>query len=283
MMAKDNLNEILKSLGGEEAPPDVRQLAEDIAGRFRRDLVQTRPSKHFLWREHIMRNRMVQLATAAAILAVVSIGLYHLGVSPDGAGVAWGDVLAKVKNVPIVTYKFRLTMSYPEGRQWIDESDVYVSKEHGSRIDSYKEGQLYMLKYLLPARKVAYIVHPQLKRYFERTLSDEQAAAMVEQQDPRQWLEWILSWDYTKLGRSEIDGVEVEGIEAKREDKETLRLWVDVQTNWPVRIESEGEMMSEGQLRPSHMVMDHFQWDAEIDPGLFEPNIPEDYTLSPPR
>jgi hypothetical protein len=31
------------------------------------------------------------------------------------------------------------------------------------------------------------------------------------------------------------------------------------------------------------MVLDHFQWDAVIDPGLFEPNIPADYTLSGPR
>ncbi len=282
-MAKDDLNEILKSLGGEETPDDVRRMAEDIAGRFRRDLVQTRPSKHFLWREQIMRNRIVQLATAAAILAVAAVDLYHLGVSPDGAGVAWGDVLAKVESVPIVTYKFRLTVTYPQGRQWIDESDVYVSKEHGSRIDSYKEGQLYMVKYLLPARKVVYIVHPQLKRYMERTLSDEQAEGMQEQQDPRQWLKRILTQDHAKLGRSEIDGVEVEGIEATWGEGETVRLWVAVKTNWPVRIESEGQMMSEGQLRPSHMVMDHFRWDAEVDPALFEPNIPADYTLSPPR
>lgn len=226
-----------------------------------------------------MRNRIAQLAAAAAIITTVSIGLYHFGVPPDGAGVAWGEVLAKVENIPVVTYKMKLTMSYPEERQWVDESDIYVSGTHGSRIDSYMNGQLYMVKYFVPARKVFYMVHPQLKRYMERTLSDEQAAGMQERQDPRQWLKWILSEDYSKVGRSEIDGVEVEGIEAKREN-ETLRLWVDVKTNWPVRIESEGQMMNEGQLRPSHMTMDHFQWDAEIDPSLFEPNIPADYTLS---
>ena len=225
-----------------------------------------------------MRNRIVQLATAAAIIAAVGIVLYHLGVSPDGAGVAWGEVLAKVQNVPVVTCKMKITMDYPEGRQWVDESDLLIGGTHGSRIDSYKDGQLYMVKYIVPARKICYIVHPQLKRYMERTVSEEQ----VEQQDPRQWLKWILAEKYAELGRSEIDGVVVEGIEAKREN-ETLRLWVDVKTNWPVRIESEGQMMNEGQLRPSHIVMDRFQWDAEIDPSLFEPNIPADYTLSPPR
>jgi len=281
-MTNDPLNQILSDLGGGETPDEARRMAEDLAGRLRRDFVRAGTLKHPMWREHIMRNRIGQLAAAAAIIAVVSIGLYHLGVSPDGAGVAWGDVLDKVENVPIITYKFKLTLTYPQGRQWLDESEVYVSKEHGSRIDSYKDGRLYMVKHLLPARKVAYILHPQLKRYFERTLSDEQAAVMGEQQDPRQWLKRILEQDYSPLGRSEIDGIEVEGIEAKREN-ETLRLWVDLETNWPVRIESEGQMMSEGQLRPSQIVMDHFRWEAEIDPAVFEPNIPADYTLSGPR
>jgi hypothetical protein len=36
----------------------------------------------------------------------------------------------------------------------------------------------------------------------------------------------------------------------------------------------------EGRLWPSHMILDHFQWNAEIDPGAFEPN---NYTLSPRR
>lgn len=230
-----------------------------------------------------MRNRIVQLAAVVAILAGVGVVSYHLGGSPGGAGVVWGEVLAKVQDIPAVTYKMHLTMSYPQGRQWVDESDVYVGKNYGSRIDSYKDDQLYMIKYLVPARKVVYIVHPQLKRYMERTLSDEEATGILEQQDPRQWLKEILAKDYSKLGRSEIEGVEVEGIEAKRGEQETLRLWVDVKTNWPVRIESEGQIKNEGQLRPSHMILDHFRWDAEIDPNLFEPNIPADYTLSGPR
>jgi len=29
--------------------------------------------------------------------------------------------------------------------------------------------------------------------------------------------------------------------------------------------------------------LDHFRWDAQIDPSLFEPDIPADYTLSGPR
>ena len=189
----------------------------------------------------------------------------------------------KVQNAPTVIYKMHLTMTYPQGRQWVDESDVYVAQNYGLRIDGHMDGQLYMIKYLLPARKAFIVVRPPLKRYMQGTLSDEEAAGMMQQQDPRQWLKQILAEDYSKLGRSEIDGVAVEGIEGKRGDQETIRFWVDVKTNWPVRIEIEAQIMNDGQRRPSHIVMDHFQWDVEIDPSLFEPNIPADYTLSDPR
>jgi hypothetical protein len=278
-MAKNDLDRILNGLGGEETPDDVRRTAEELAGRLRQDLVRTRQRKHPMWREHIMRNRIAQLAAVAAIITVVSIGLYHLGVSPDGASVAWGDVSAKVKNAPTVAYKARLTMNDPEGQQVVDESDIYVDQDQRCRIDSHVDGRSDTIKYLVPARKTFVMVQPQLKSYMEGTLSDMEAAEMLEQQDPRRFCPQVLAGDYAKLGRSEIDGIEVEGIEAPLENQ-TLRLWVDVKTNWPVRIEVEGKV---GRHPSSHMVLDHFQWDVELDPALFEPTIPADYTLSPPR
>ncbi len=281
-MAKNNLNDVLRNLGREETPPDIRRMAEEMAGRLRQDLAQAKQREHLIWREYIMRNRIIQIAAAVAILTGVGVVLYHLGVSPGGAGVAWGAVLTQIQNAPTVTYKMHLTMTYPQGRQWVDESDVYVDQRYGCRIDSHMDGRLYMIKYLVPARKTFVVVQPQSKRYMQGTLSDIEAAEMLEQLDPRQWCKQVLAEDYSRLGRSEIDGVEVEGIETKQENQ-TARLWVDVKTNWPVRIEADGQMMNEGQRRPSHFVLDHFQWDSEIDPGLFEPNIPADYTLAEPR
>ncbi len=295
-MAKNNLDDVLRNLGREETPPDVRRMAEEMARRLRQDLAQTKQREHPIWREYIMRNRIVQLAAVVAIVAGIGIVSHHLSVSPDGtsassplgilpggASVAWGEVLNKVQSVPVIAYKMHLTMTYPQGRQWVDESDIYISKECGHRVNSYRDGQLYMIKYLIPARRVFFVVHPQLKRYMERTVPEVEVAGIMEQSDPRQWLKEILAKDYTGLGRSEIDGIEVEGIEGKRGDRETIRFWVDLKTNWPIRLEVEGQMMNEGQFRPSHIVLDHFQWDAKIDPGLFEPNIPADYTLSGPR
>lgn len=282
-MAKNNLHDVLRNLGRKETPPDIRRMAEEMAEHLCQDLAQTGPREHAIWREYIMRNRIVQLAAAAVILAVAGVVLYHLGVAPAGASVAWGEVLAKVQAVPIISCKMKFTVDYPQGRQWTDESDVYLGREYGSRMDSYQDGQLHMIKYLVPVRKVIYFVNPQLKRYMEQTLSDEEVAGTMEEQDPRQQVKRILAGAYSQLGRSEIDGVEVEGIEARGSGTQVIRLWVDVKTNWPVRLEAEGQMNNERERRPSHMVLDHFRWDATIDPAIFEPNIPADYTLSGPQ
>ena len=282
-MAKHDLNDILSGLGNDAVPPDVERMAENIAERLRHDLVRTRPSQPSQWREFIMRNRKVQLTAAAVLIIAALIGLHQLGAPLDGTGLVWADVLEQIDRVPAVTYKATMMITYPNDQMFEDISDIYLAGEQGTRIDTYREGELFMIKYWLPPRKRYYIVHPQLKRYMEQTLTDEQIAGGLQQQDPRQFLKWILTLNYRELGHTEIDGVEVEGIEATREDTETLRIWVDVETKWPVRIESDGKMREAGQMLPVRTVMEGFYWHDEIDPNLLDPNIPADYTFSPPR
>ena len=77
-----------------------------------------------------------------------------------------------------------------------------------------------------------------------------------------------------------IDGVIVEGIEVQDPptDGEELqnavgRMWVDVETELPVRIEIEGK----ADNKDVRWRMD-FGWSGAVDPAVFEPNIPPDYT-----
>ena len=98
----------------------------------------------------------------------------------------------------------------------------------------------------------------------------------------------ILSGDYTELGRATINGVVVEGIEAKQPQQmvdanSIMRLWVDVQTNLPVQVEVEMIGMAEGQMRQHRYVMENFEWNAEIDASVFVPEIPEDFTQAGQR
>jgi len=63
-----------------------------------------------------------------------------------------------------------------------------------------------------------------------------------------------------------------------RSEDGVMRLWVDVETSLPVQIEVEMLGMEGGQMRQHKYVMESFEWNAELDESVFEPNIPDDFT-----
>jgi outer membrane lipoprotein-sorting protein len=88
-----------------------------------------------------------------------------------------------------------------------------------------------------------------------------------------------------KLGQKMIDGVLCEGLETTdsafgvanfQVDSLVARVWVSVETGYPVLLEAE-VVGDNGQLRITG-VLDEFQWDVELDPSIFQPKIPPDYT-----
>ena len=143
-----------------------------------------------------------------------------------------------------------------------------------------------MQKFLLPEQGVGYFIRPREKQYTRFELTGE--LATMKEDFPRQWVKIILSEDYIELGRGSINGIKVEGVEVENSellggDEGVVRLWVDVETNLPVRMELEGMMMEAGAKRPMKFVMYDFEWDVELDERIFEPSIPEDYTQIEPQ
>ena len=53
-----------------------------------------------------------------------------------------------------------------------------------------------------------------------------------------------------------------------------IQLWVDVNTNLPIRIELDG-ILNNGSK--ANVVMCDPKWDVDLDADFFEPNIPADY------
>jgi hypothetical protein len=106
----------------------------------------------------------------------------------------------------------------------------------------------------------------------------------------------IRTSESVELGRKTIDGVSVEGLEIRNTDivvapievdSIVIRMWVDVKTYLPVVIEAEAmssdkslTALTGGKPGKIELFADEFQWDVELDPKIFEPNIPDDYTKS---
>jgi len=274
--------------------------AEDIKRYFQKSTLSTNPEKHeaifekiqcaqdqlktttpasyrLNLRRKIMKSPITKLSAATVIIIAVLTGIFLLDNSTTG--VAWGEVLEKAEQIPTVIFDTTVEITYSESEKHQFQAENYVAADYGIRVNIYHNGELGTIQYKLPHKKVVYVIRPLQKKYKRKDLSDEQVALGHDRDDPRMWVKAITSGDYSELGRADINGVIVEGIETKitGEANGVMRLWVDVETNLPVRIEVEELGMESGQMRPHKFVMDNFQWDVELDESVFEPNIPPDY------
>ncbi len=259
--------------------------ASTLRDRWRKEVLQvrdehtkTRPAlREPTLRSAIMRNSYVKLALAAAVILAVVLGFTEF-LSPGGkSGVVWAEVLEKTEQTSAVAFDRTIEVNEPGGK-FVRRSKVYMARDYGERDDTFMEGKLTEIDYRLPRKNVVYRILVDRKQYWRHDVSYDQAALDREPDDPRTWLKRLLSGDYVKLGRTAIDGVVVEGIEGRMLEsggETVMRFWVDVETNLPVRIEMTG--MEGHQMMK--LVMENFDWNAQLDESFFEPNIPADYTL----
>jgi hypothetical protein len=198
-------------------------------------------------------------------------------------------LVEKIESVESVV--FRLTgnvkmQGMPQGQTSKTETIAYYSSEYGTRVENYMYDQLAMIMFLNPKENIYVSVMPQQKKFMRFTnKSPDELKQIAEKDDPRVMVRHMMSAEYKQLGRDKINGIDVEGIECSGPgvmggmfEDATARLWVEIGTDFPVRIEIEG-IAAGGQMEMS-MVMDDFQWNVELDPALFVPDIPPDYTSS---
>ncbi|MHC4623742.1 MAG: hypothetical protein ACYS4W_07550, partial [Planctomycetota bacterium] len=84
-MERENIKEILKSIGNAEVPDDVREIAEKTFEGFSKTLMQTSRQKRPVIGEHIMKSKIAKFAAAAVIVIAVLAGLPFF--SGNGSGV----------------------------------------------------------------------------------------------------------------------------------------------------------------------------------------------------
>jgi outer membrane lipoprotein-sorting protein len=294
-MNKDmNIEEILKRIGTEDVPADVQKIAEEASESFSKTLMP--PRQHILWSD-IMKNRITKVATAAAIIVAAAVLIHYVG-SPIES-VALADVLERVQQAQAFMYRMKMTMTgammegMPAGKKEM-EGAVTISNEYGMKMEMAMadadtgQEEMNQLMYVLPDQKVMIMVMPDQKKYTRMEFDDDLLVRMKKQNnDPREMIKQIMSCEYTELGRSVIDGIEVEGFQttdpswaggAGAMESVKVSLWVDVETWLPVRAEMDFKMNE--QMQMSGVIYD-YQWDIPADADEFEPVIPEDFTAFP--
>jgi len=291
-----NIEEILKNIGTEDVPADVHKIAQETSNNFSMFLEQSKQPKQRILLEYIMKNPITKLAVAAVIIIACLIGVSFWRTT--SSGIALADVLAQIEKVKAFRCQWseKVTGADPN-KPYSSEScgTILISQEYGWKT-IYEEldpngGKSTSELYRLPDKKTMISIWHKQKRYSR----EEFDAGWAEQfwkneNDPRTVTKQILECKHESLGRSTIDGIEVEGFRSNdpsclghRKDKVEVdvKMWADVKTRLPVRYEftrAYFNNMGDKIIEREHFVMHDFQWDVPVDAAEFEPVIPEGYT-----
>jgi hypothetical protein len=291
-MKSNYIEDILQSIGAEDVPADVRKIAEKTSTDFSKILTESEhPKRHIIW-EYLSKSQITKLAAVAVIVIAV---LFALNIVDDGSSVAWGKVLNNIQKVGAFAYRLKLNMvGIREKKDSVElEAEGWVSEDYGVRVNSYKDGNLRTKEYVSLSDREYIAVIPSGKTYLRMTLTDQLWEKMQKEYgDPRMLVAKFMEYEYTKLGRDTIDGIEVEGIEChdpriarglaaniagEMISNVTARLWAAVENNLPVKLQIE--VFTDNGEKALDMVVYGYQWDIQIDPREFEPDIPDDYKM----
>jgi len=248
------------------------------------------PSQHNIGRT-IMKSPIVKLAAAAVIIALVVLGLFEFIGSDSTSGVVWAEVVRKVQASRGLIFRCRDSTASSED----DYSIAYTSPRY-CRKDFYKDGQIIRTGYVDFTDPDTYtlvdVFHMRKHSLTTKYIRSKHQLFLEWHDDwtnPGFLVQMILSAEHRKLGRKTIEGVLCEGIETTDpaclgplpEQISNLqvefRLWVSTETGYPVMFENKMGGESEGEWGELECIIDQFQWDLELDPGIFEPDIPPDY------
>jgi len=241
-----------------------------------------------------MKSPLLKLAAAAVITALVVLGLFEFIGTENPSGVVWAEVARKVEASRGSVVRCRETSSFQPSDE-TDYSITYTSTRY-SRKDFYKEGQIthtYYNDFSGSDTETLIGVYHKHKHYISHTYEKSKNEFFLEQHDqwinPRYLVQRILSGEHRSLGQKTIEGVLCEGIETtdpaalgplpgpvNRLEVE-MRLWVSVETKYPVLFENKMSGEAEGKSMESEWIMDEFQWDVELDPDFLKADIPTDY------
>jgi len=294
-MNDDRLEEILNSIGAEEIPAEARKIAQDASNNFNKFLRQpSQPAKPSLL-ELIMRSRTTKIAAAAVIVIAVLAGLPFL--PKNTASVTLAGVADKLGQVNAFMYRMKMSMTgsvmpgTPALNQDVDGT-IIISNDFGMKAEmdttdpNTGKKTAHNQTYVVPDSKLIVMIMPEQKRFTRIEFTDDLLARMKKQNnDPREIIKQMMGAKYTDLGKSEINGIEVEGFKTTDPaiyggtmgDVKAI-LWVDAATWLPVLVEMD--MTINEKMRITVTIYD-YQWNVPVDKSIFEPVIPADYEAFP--
>jgi len=282
MRPAEDVKRLIKNLQDKTSP----KMDERVLGDVLRALEESKQPSALTWpniRRTIMKSPITKLAVAAAVIAVVVLGLFEFIGTSSKSGVVWAEVTQKVEASTGLIWRLRGTGSRDPNDDWPNAYKIIWRSPAVTRTDRYRDGQIYRTLYFnLEARTEKWVAHDASK-YVKKALSEEQVRRMRADKDrwtdPQSLVNCCLDLKHHALGQKTIDGVLCEGIETTDSSGFPVksfagRLWVSVETGYPVLVEIEA--IDDGDIRHTS-TLDQFQWNVALSAEDVEPEIPADY------
>ncbi len=280
----DNIEEALKkklsfTAGAEMHDRILRDVLDTHEVRRKSKPALTRPNT----RRIIMKSPITKLAAAVVIIIAISLGLFEFIGTGSKSGVVWAEVARNVEASQGVIFRSRGTGSRDPNDDWPNAYKITWRSAAITRTDRYRNGLIRRTTYYDVDAKATILLAHDAKKYIKEEMSDAQVQRVRADKDrwtdPQGLVNCCLALKHHALGQETIDGVLCEGIETTDASGLPLksftgRLWVAVETGYPVLVEIEA--IDDGGIRHKS-TLDQFQWNVDLSAEDVEPGIPTDY------
>jgi outer membrane lipoprotein-sorting protein len=249
-----------------------------------------------IWRT-IMKNKTKRLAAAAVIaLAVVGGMTFWPGHSSDsekwwlGSPAAWGqEILAALDTVKAVTCREQHVTVFPDGSEHTSMTwDIFYVSHDSYRRDIYDGDVLREIQWYVPDgdNMVQCSVRFDLESYFTQTHTGK--FGIVDPVEGMRFYVGLLDEAVRLLGTEVIDGCQCVGFEISTSKYEISpgqgidRIWFDVETKLPVRIEHRGMPITGHPDETGTIIQDQFDYNPDLAADTFVPKTPEGFVFGHP-
>jgi hypothetical protein len=248
----------------------------------------------YAWRT-IMSSRAIKLA-AAAVIVVAILGVLTLGPGGPGNGKWWlvpsaaaKEITDSLDKIEALVYRQQFVFVRPYGSTHVSGNwqKCYQARDM-SRKDTYYDDELVGIQYNLPDGNdtTRYDVSFEYQCY-----TVEQYEGGARGRDPVELLRFyvgLLDKADRVLGTEIFEGRKCVGFEISAgkygdNPKEwTDRIWFDVETKLPVRIEKHGRPVTDHPEQTFTFIQDQFEYYVQLPVDMFAPQIPEGFANTHP-
>ena len=310
MRPTDNINELIKKLHLKaSADLDKRVHADISRGLAKSESTRSAVAQPDVWRT-ILKTKTARFAAAAVVALVVIGGMTFWPVgSPQngkwwlGPPAAWGQqIIAELEKIEALVYRDQAVSVGRFGSTHVSGtwSRNYEAKDR-SREDRYYEptdedtfGQNN------PESVLQHVIYkvPDGQDLIQHDVSYEHQCYTIRinkggayQRDPIESLRFyvgLLDRADRILDTATFEGRECVGFEISADKygdnpKDWIdRIWFDVETKLPARIEEHGRPITNRPGRTHTSIQDQFEYYAQIPAEMFEPDIPDGFINAEP-